>query len=327
MFFRYGYRLLCTLFIYWSTAFAQQSSVITVAVIDFEQEGLSELEIQTLTQRFISELESTAKAILFDDGVVKSQIQASGYELNECKKADCVVTAIGDSLGMQYIITGAIKKNDDRYRLEAFLTDVVTGKAERVINTNYSGPVDGMITELEIMAWEIMDQDPPESLTSKRKGKTKKKIKRPNAKTSLGALARATVMPGWGHRYLGQDTKSYMFFGSELVALTLGYFSYIEYKNAYEDVDIFWAKYKNATDHYQLQEYRAKTLEAEEVMIDNNNNLTVMFRIAAVVHVVNMLDAYMTEIAPQGIAEKARIDLGYDPIINQPQLSFSIALD
>lgn len=327
MFFRHANRLLCTLFICWSAAFSQQSSVITVAVIDFEQEGLSQLEVQTLTQRFISELESTAKAILFDDTVVKSQIQAAGYELNACKKADCVVTAIGDSLGMQYIITGAIKKNDDRYRLEAFLTDVVTGKAERVINTNYSGPVDGMITELEIMAWEIMDQDPPESLTSKRKGKTKKKIKRPNAKTSLGALARATVMPGWGHRYLEQDTKSYMFFGSELVALTLGYFSYIEYKNAYEDVDVFWAKYKKATNHYELQEYRAKTLEAEEVMIDNNNNLTVMFRIAAVVHVVNMLDAYMTEIAPQGIAEKARIDLGYDPIINQPQLRFSIALD
>lgn len=327
MFFRHANRLLCTLFICWSAAFSQQSSVITVAVIDFEQEGLSQLEVQTLTQRFISELESTAKAILFDDTVVKSQIQAAGYELNACKKADCVVTAIGDSLGMQYIITGAIKKNDDRYRLEAFLTDVVTGKAERVINTNYSGPVDGMITELEIMAWEIMDQDPPESLTSKRKGKTKKKITRPNAKTSLGALARATVMPGWGHRYLEQDTKSYMFFGSELVALTLGYFSYIEYKNAYEDVDVFWAKYKKATNHYELQEYRAKTLEAEEVMIDNNNNLTVMFRIAAVVHVVNMLDAYMTEIAPQGIAEKARIDLGYDPIINQPQLRFSIALD
>lgn len=327
MLFRPVNRVLCTLFICWSAAFSQQSSVITVAVIDFEQEGLSELEVQTLTQRFISELESTAKAILFDDTVVKSQIQAAGYELNACKKADCVVTAIGDSLGMQYIITGAIKKNDDRYRLEAFLTDVVTGKAERVINTNYSGPVDGMITELEIMAWEIMDQDPPESLTSKRKGKTKKKIKRPNAKTSLGALARATVMPGWGHRYLEQDTKSYMFFGSELVALTLGYFSYIEYKNAYEDVDVFWAKYKKATNHYELQEYRAKTLEAEEVMIDNNNNLTVMFRIAAVVHVVNMLDAYMTEIAPQGIAEKARIDLGYDPIINQPQLRFSIALD
>ena len=56
--------------------FSQQSSVITVAVIDFEQEGLSELEVQTLTQRFISELEKTAKAILFDGEVVRSQIRS-----------------------------------------------------------------------------------------------------------------------------------------------------------------------------------------------------------------------------------------------------------
>ena len=327
MFFRPANRLLCTLFIFWSTASAQQSSVITVAVIDFEQEGLSQLEVQTLTQRFISELESTAKAILFDDGVVKSQIQAAGYELNACKKADCVVTAIGDSLGMQYIITGAIKKNDDRYRLEAFLTDVVTGKSERVINTNYSGPVDGMITELEIMAWEIMDQNPPESLVEKRKGKTKKKIKRPNAKTSLGALARATVVPGWGHRYLGQKNKSYAFFGFETAALTFGYLFYNDYKSAYDDVDKYWSEYKKSTDHDLLQEYRAKTLEAEQVMIDNNNNLTLFFRMAGVIHVINMLDAYMTEIAPQGIAEKTQIELGYDPIIQQPQLRFSIALD
>ena len=95
-------------------------------VIDFEQEGLSELEVQTLTQRFISELEKTAKAILFDGEVVRSQIRSAGYELNACKKADCVVAAIGDSLGMQYIITGSIEKNKERYGLSALLTDVVT---------------------------------------------------------------------------------------------------------------------------------------------------------------------------------------------------------
>ena len=307
--------------------FSQQSSVITVAVIDFEQEGLSELEVQTLTQRFISELEKTAKAILFDGEVVRSQIRSAGYELNACKKADCVVAAIGDSLGMQYIITGSIEKNKERYGLSALLTDVVTGEEERIINTNYNGPVDGMITELEIMAWEIMDQNPPESLVEKRKGKTKKKIKRPNAKTSLGALARATVVPGWGHRYLGQKNKSYAFFGFETAALTFGYLFYNDYKSAYDDVDKYWSEYKKSTDHDLLQEYRAKTLEAEQVMIDNNNNLTLFFRMAGVIHVINMLDAYMTEIAPQGIAEKTQIELGYDPIIQQPQLRFSIALD
>ena len=295
----------------------------TVSITRIQDSNLKMVQIYRLR----GELEKSAKAILFDGEVVKSQIRSAGYELNACKKADCEVAAIGDSLGMQYIITGSIEKNKERYGLSALLTDVVTGEEERIINTNYNGPVDGMITELEIMAWEIMDQNPPESLVEKRKGKTKKKIKRPNAKTSLGALARATLVPGWGHRYLGQKNKSYAFFGFETAALTFGYLFYNDYKSAYDDVDKYWSEYKKSTDHDLLQEYRAKTLEAEQVMIDNNNNLTLFFRMAGVIHVVNMLDAYMTEIAPQGIAEKTQIELGYDPIIQQPQLRFSIALD
>ena len=39
---------------------------------------------------------------------------------------------------------------------------------------------------------------------------------------------------------------------------------------------------------------------------------------AGVIHVINMLDAYMTEIAPQGIAEKTQIELGYDPYSTTP---------
>ena len=83
MFFRLAKYILFILFVYLSAAPAQQSSVITVAVIDFEQEGLSELEVQTLTQRFISEVENTAKAILFDDNVVKSPVSYTHLRAHE----------------------------------------------------------------------------------------------------------------------------------------------------------------------------------------------------------------------------------------------------
>ena len=33
----------------------------------------------------------------------------------------------------------------------------------------YKGEPDGFITELEILAWKMMDKEPPESLTGKRK--------------------------------------------------------------------------------------------------------------------------------------------------------------
>ena len=59
---------------YASQLTAQQSDVVSVAVVDFEQSGISELEVQTLTQRFSSELQNTAKAILVDRDVLISQI-------------------------------------------------------------------------------------------------------------------------------------------------------------------------------------------------------------------------------------------------------------
>ena len=158
---------------------AQESSVVSVGVIDFQAEGISDLEVQTLTQRFTSELNNTAKAILSDRDVLNDQITGAGMTVAGCKTPNCVLSTIGDLLGVQYIVTGSISKNGDRYALAAVLTDVVTREAERVLSTDYSGPVDGMITELEIMAWEIMDQEPPEALLGKRKGKTKKKLKKP----------------------------------------------------------------------------------------------------------------------------------------------------
>ena len=306
---------------------AQESSVVSVAVIDFQAEGISDLEVQTLTQRFTSELNNTAKAILSDRDVLNDQITGAGMTVAGCKTPNCVLSTIGDLLGVQYIVTGSISKNGDRYALSAILTDVVTREAERVLSTDYTGPVDGMITELEIMAWEIMDQEPPEALLGKRKGKTKKKLKKPNAKSSLGALARATVMPGWGHFYLDQNQKGRMFLGAEVVALATGYFAYINYSRAYEDVDRYWGFYKESTDHSKLQTYKERTLEAEQIMLDNNNLLTVAFRAAAAIHLINMLDAYMTEIVQKPLGANANVGLRLDPISNQPQLRLTIALD
>jgi hypothetical protein len=40
-----------------------------------------------------------------------------------------------------------------------------------------------------------------------------------------------------------------------------------------------------------------------------------------------MIDAYMLDIVPESLSERANLGLGYDPIIRQPQLRLSIALD
>jgi len=73
-------------------AVSQQSNVVTAAVIDFEQSGISELEVQTLTQRFTSELQNTAKAILFDREVLNSQIASAGIYFYQIQTKEFVQT-------------------------------------------------------------------------------------------------------------------------------------------------------------------------------------------------------------------------------------------
>ena len=94
-----------------------------------------------------------------------------------------------------------------------------------------------------------------------------------------------------------------------------------------DKVDIYWTKYKLETDEDLLQYYKGQTLEAEDLMIRKNSALTTMFRAAAAIHVVNMIDAYLIDITPEPLGKKTSLGLGYDPIINQPQLRLSIALD
>ena len=62
-------------------------------------------------------------------------------------------------------------------------------------------------------------------------------------------------------------------------------------------------------------------------MLDNNNLLTVAFRAAAAIHLVNMLDAYMTEIVQKPLGSSATVGFNLDPISHQPQLRLTIALD
>ena len=64
------------------------------------------------------------------------------------------------------MISGAIEKLGQTYTIDAKMFEVATG-VEKTITT-YSGPVDGLITEIEILAGNFK-LEPPGKLLSKRK--------------------------------------------------------------------------------------------------------------------------------------------------------------
>ena len=302
----------------------QKSDKITVAVLDFAPRGISSLEAQTLTDRFATEINKTGAAILVDRNVVNEVMQEQGYSEAECSSEECAAE-VGAMLGVQFMISGALGKLGETYTIDAKMFEVATGAAEKTINTTYAGQVDGLITEIEILAWEMMGLKPPGSLLRKRKGGVVAVGSRQRSR--LGAFVRSTVFPGWGQFYSDRSLYGWGFLGGELALLGLGYASYSSYKTAYDDVNSFYAQYQAASDPAQIRLFKEKSMAAEDQMNTSNDQLTVMFQAAAAVHLANMVHALVFGPKESTASKQSHFQLGYDPNIHQPQLRFTIALD
>ena len=72
-------------------------------------------------------------------------------------------------LGVQFMVSGAIGKLGETYTIDIKMFSVATGAAEKMQNVTYEGKVDGLITEIEILAWTILELDPPKALLKKQK--------------------------------------------------------------------------------------------------------------------------------------------------------------
>ena len=184
-------------------------------MLDFEGRGISTFEAQTLTDRFSTEISKTGGAILVGRNVVNEVMQEQGYTAAECSSEECAAE-VGAMLGVKFMISGAIGKLGQTYTIDAKMFEVATGAAEKTINATYSGPVDGLITEIEILAWEILSLKPPGKLLSKRKGENANLLALSKNKTRFGAVARSVILPGWGQMYSDRSLMGWAFLGAEV---------------------------------------------------------------------------------------------------------------
>ena len=71
---------------------------------------------------------------------------------------------IGALLGVQKMITGSFGKIGNSYTIEARMFTVESGKTEKTVSKTYKGEVDGLLTEIQIVAWELVGLQPPADL-------------------------------------------------------------------------------------------------------------------------------------------------------------------
>jgi TolB-like protein len=299
---------------------------VTLAVLDFEPRGISSLESQTLTDRFSTEINKTGKAILVDRNSMSEIMQEQGYTEAECSSEECAAE-VGAMLGVQFMINGAIGKLGDTYTIDAKMFSVQTGAAEKTINTTYSGKVDGLITEIEILAWEIMNLKPPKSLLKKRKGGSAQVADVPRDKSRFGAMMRSMLVPGWGQLYSDRKLVGWSILGGELAIGALAFSAYSSYSTANSDLVAFNEQYNNSSDPLQIADLRSKTLQAEADQISSNDQMTTLIYAAGGLWAINVVHAFLMGPKAETASRKSGFDLVYHPEMFQPQLRFSIALD
>ena len=308
-------------------SFKLLSAQQTVAVLDFEGRGINILEAATLTDRFTSELGKTGAVRLVDRNMVDEILTEQGFQQSGCTSDECAVE-VGALLGVQFMISGSIGKLGETYTIDMKMTSVESGASEETRNVTHIGKVDGLVTEIEILAWDIMNLTPPEALLEKKRlGAQAFLAANAKQKTRIGSLFRSTLFPGFGQFYSERRLMGLVFLGLEVGAGALAYTSYNEYLKNQDDYIYFQSQYAASTDPDEIASLKAQAQEALDNESLANDQMTMMLYAVGALHLTNMVHAFIRGPKANVVSKEQMLDVVYDPILKQPKLRFSIALD
>jgi len=301
----------------------------TMAVIDFDGRGISVLEAQTLTDRFTTELGYTDRVRMVDRRTMTDVLVDQGFSSGECTSEECAAE-VGAALGVEFMINGSIGKIGNTYTIDCKMFSVATGAAETMKNLSYQGEVDGLITEMEILAWDILDLNIPQNLIKKRQMGTRAFLESQAfaaIKTKTGALMRSAAFPGLGQLYNDKKIEGYAFLGLETVLIGMTLSNYSAFNSAQSDYNSNLDSYNSSSTVDDIAHYRTLVENADQEMVQRNNNLLLFSSLTTLVWIGNMVHAYLTGPKDEEDREAARsISIAYDPNFNRTVLKWEFDL-
>ena len=133
----------------------------TVALLEFEGRGISELEAKTLTDRLMSEMVNTDAVIMVERNQMDEILNEQGFQQSGCTSSECAAE-VGALLGVQNMVSGSFGKLGNSYTIDAKMFSVETGATIRTVSKTYKGPVDNLLTVIEVVGWEIVGLKAPQ---------------------------------------------------------------------------------------------------------------------------------------------------------------------
>ena len=301
----------------------------TTAVLDFEARGINEREAKTLTDRFSSALGKTNKVILVQRTMMKEILEEQGFQQSGCTSDECAVE-VGALLGCQYMISGAIGKIGNSYTIDVKNVSVESGATENSQSSTYAGPKDGLIVEIEILAWLLMNLEPPKDLLDKQKRGAAAYAPGEKPKTKVGALMRSLVIPGFGQIYSGKKGSGFTILLLEAGLIGMAAKSNSDYASFQTEYNTQLANYDDSTGD-ELVGYKVLVKKARSDMMDSNDQLNLFIYASAGLWAINTIHAFLVGPKPdddddEEASKSPPFQLAYSPLTNQVKLQWEIDL-
>ena len=165
----------------------------TVAILDFEGRGISQMEAQTLTDRLMSEMVNTNAVIMVERNQMEEIMQEQGFQQSGCTTSECAAE-VGALLGVQNMVSGSFGKLGNSYTIDAKLFSVSTGGTIRSVSKTYKGEVDGLLVIIEIVAWELVGLQAPADKIAKVAAANEQASTAPRERKPMGRMTKMTLL-------------------------------------------------------------------------------------------------------------------------------------
>jgi hypothetical protein len=298
----------------------------TVAVIDFDASGISQLEATSLTNRFRTAVGDVGAMRLVERGMMEEVLQEQGFQQTGCTSEECAVE-VGQLLGVQNMIGGSIGRVGDTFTLDVRMISVQSGISLVTKQKTYAGKIDGLIIEVEVLAYELYEATIPDELEARRKTGVPVAAVAVAQKTRMGAVIRSMAVPGLGQFYSGSKLFGTGFLIGELAVAGLFYTTYTAYQTATDDYNGFQSLYDTERDPESISELRGNILQSLDD-IESNKALMDQLSTAAIgLWAINVAHAFLLKPDNDTAQKEPLIKLAYDPATRSHQLRFTIDLD
>ncbi len=127
-------------FLFTSSLIAQTS----IAVLELEGKGLTDMEASILTDRLRHELFQSGKYRVIERELMGEIIGEQGFQLSECTSTECMVE-IGQLLGVDQMVGGSVSKFGSMFSIAVRLVSVETGEFLGTATYDHEGRMEDLL--------------------------------------------------------------------------------------------------------------------------------------------------------------------------------------